>query len=74
MIHLDESTHLYERMIDLAPQAVQKIQDILSKNGDKQNGQSSGNGGQSQGQNGGQNQGQSQGQNQGGSDGQNYSW
>ncbi|KGP90153.1 spore protein [Pontibacillus chungwhensis BH030062] len=74
MIHLDESTHLYERMIDLAPQAVQKIQDILSKNGDKQNGQSSGNRGQSQGQNGGQNQGQSPGQNQGGSDGQNYSW
>ncbi|MCD5323866.1 MULTISPECIES: GerW family sporulation protein [Pontibacillus] len=74
MIHLDESTHLYERMIDLAPQAVQKIQDILSKNGDKQNGQSSGGRGQNQGQNGGQSQGQGPGQNQGSSDGQNYSW
>ncbi|WP_226036415.1 GerW family sporulation protein [Aquibacillus saliphilus] len=29
MIHLDENTHLYEKMIDLAPQAVEKIQEIL---------------------------------------------
>ncbi|MDL4841338.1 GerW family sporulation protein [Aquibacillus rhizosphaerae] len=35
MIHLDENTHLYEKMIDLAPQAIEKIQEIL-KNGKKQ--------------------------------------
>lgn len=36
MIHLDESTHIYERILDLAPQAVDKIQQMLnSKN--KQN-------------------------------------
>ncbi|MRH42849.1 sporulation protein YtfJ [Aquibacillus halophilus] len=29
MIHLDENTHLYEKMIDLAPQAIEKIQSIL---------------------------------------------
>ncbi|TCT24958.1 sporulation protein YtfJ [Melghiribacillus thermohalophilus] len=28
-IHLDESTHIYERMLDLAPQAVEKIQEML---------------------------------------------
>lgn len=36
MIHLDESTHLYEKMLDLAPQAVEKIQEIL-KNPQKKN-------------------------------------
>ncbi|QFT90187.1 putative spore protein YtfJ [Bacillus sp. THAF10] len=32
MLHLDESTHLYERLLDLAPQAVEKIQHILNNN------------------------------------------
>lgn len=36
MVHLDESTHLYERILDLAPQAVDKIQQIISEK--KQNG------------------------------------
>lgn len=37
MIHLDESTHLYERMIDVAPQAVDKIQQMFSKNNQSSN-------------------------------------
>lgn len=32
MVHLDESTHLYEKIIDLAPQAVEKIQQMFNKN------------------------------------------
>ncbi|MGD6795530.1 GerW family sporulation protein [Metabacillus indicus] len=32
MLHLDESTHLYERILDTAPQAVEKIQGIFKKN------------------------------------------
>lgn len=37
MVHLDESTHLYERILDLAPQAVEKIQQMFSnKNGSGQ--------------------------------------
>ncbi|MGE7765146.1 GerW family sporulation protein [Peribacillus sp. NPDC096540] len=32
MIHLDEGTHLLEKMMDLAPQVVEKIQSMLSKN------------------------------------------
>lgn len=39
MIHLDESTHLFERLLDLAPQAVEKIQSMMSNN---KNGQSNG--------------------------------
>ena len=31
-IHLDNSTHLYERLLDFAPQAVDKIQSLISKN------------------------------------------
>lgn len=31
MLHLDESTHLYEKILDLAPQAVEKIQQMMSK-------------------------------------------
>ncbi|MGE6378675.1 GerW family sporulation protein [Peribacillus muralis] len=31
MIHLDEGTHLLEKMMDLAPQVVDKIQSMLSK-------------------------------------------
>ncbi|MDQ0884533.1 GerW family sporulation protein [Peribacillus sp. V2I11] len=34
MVHLDESTHLYEKILDLAPQAVDKIQQMFNKNGD----------------------------------------
>jgi len=61
MIHLDENTHLYERMLDLAPQTVQKIQEVLSK-GSKKDGSSSGG-----------DQQQSQQQN-GKQDNQNFSW
>ncbi|WP_394235556.1 GerW family sporulation protein [Niallia oryzisoli] len=39
MVHLDESTHLYERILDLAPQAVDKIQQMMS-NKDNNNNQS----------------------------------
>ncbi|MGG7621013.1 GerW family sporulation protein [Bacillus coreaensis] len=35
MVHLDESTHLYEKILDLAPQAVDKIQQMMSKNKDQ---------------------------------------
>ncbi|HLR73822.1 MAG TPA: GerW family sporulation protein [Virgibacillus sp.] len=31
MVHLDESTHIYEKMLELAPQAVEKIQQILKE-------------------------------------------
>ncbi|OCA91387.1 sporulation protein YtfJ [Bacillus sp. FJAT-27225] len=31
MLHLDESTHLFERILETAPQAVDKIQQMLSK-------------------------------------------
>lgn len=61
MIHLDENTHLYERMLDLAPQTVQKIQEVLSKNSKKDQNSSGGENQQSQQQNGNQND-------------QNYSW
>jgi sporulation protein YtfJ len=45
MLHLDESTHLYEKILDLAPQAVDKIQQMMSKKdennqSDQQNNQS----------------------------------
>lgn len=45
MIHLDESTHLYERILDLAPQAVDKIQQMFNKK--SQNGEESGHSSQS---------------------------
>jgi sporulation protein YtfJ len=32
MLHLDESTHLYERILDAAPQTVEKIQNMFNKN------------------------------------------
>jgi sporulation protein YtfJ len=31
MLHLDESTHLLEKILDLAPQAVEKVQQMFSK-------------------------------------------
>jgi sporulation protein YtfJ len=39
MLHLDESTHLYEKILEMAPQAVDKIQQMFSnkdKNGSQQ--------------------------------------
>ncbi|WP_138415291.1 GerW family sporulation protein [Aquibacillus sediminis] len=33
MIHLNDQTHLYEKLIDLAPQAVEKIQEIIKSSG-----------------------------------------
>ncbi|MTH52840.1 sporulation protein YtfJ [Bacillus mangrovi] len=41
MLHLDESTHLYERILDSAPQTVEKIQKMFKKNDQHQNNQSS---------------------------------
>lgn len=35
MLHLDESTHLYEKLLELAPQTIEKIQQMLKKNKDK---------------------------------------
>lgn len=48
MVHLDENTHIFEKMIDFAPQVVEKIQQMLkeSSQGSKKNQQ------QQQGQNG----------------------
>ena len=37
MIHLDEGTHLLEKVLDLAPQVVDKIQSMMSKNDQKNN-------------------------------------
>ena len=39
MVHLDESTHLYEKILDLAPQAVDKIQQMFNKNGNENSSQ-----------------------------------
>lgn len=35
MLHIDESTHLVEKILDLAPSAVEKVQKMMSKNQDK---------------------------------------
>ncbi|NQD67709.1 sporulation protein YtfJ [Bacillus haikouensis] len=32
MLHLDESTHLIDRLLDLAPGAIEKIQGMMKKN------------------------------------------
>ncbi|WNF36059.1 GerW family sporulation protein [Bacillaceae bacterium IKA-2] len=32
MIHLDENTHLYEKLLDFAPQVVEKIQQMINGN------------------------------------------
>ncbi|MFJ7637564.1 GerW family sporulation protein [Peribacillus sp. NPDC097206] len=42
MIHLDEGTHLLEKMMDLAPQVVDKIQSMLAKKDNNQSRQDSG--------------------------------
>jgi sporulation protein YtfJ len=31
MVHLDENTHIYEKMLDFAPKAVEKIQQLLKE-------------------------------------------
>jgi sporulation protein YtfJ len=38
MLHLDESTHLYEKILELAPQAVDKIQQMFSNRDQAKNG------------------------------------
>ncbi|MCA0986360.1 GerW family sporulation protein [Guptibacillus algicola] len=38
MIHLDNTTHLYERLLDLAPQAIEKIQSMLQNMGNQGSG------------------------------------
>jgi sporulation protein YtfJ len=35
MLHLDESTHLYEKILEAAPQTVEKIQDMFKRNKDQ---------------------------------------
>lgn len=37
MIHLDEGTHLLEKVLDLAPQVVDKIQSMMSKKDQAEN-------------------------------------
>lgn len=44
MLHLDESTHLYEKILELAPQAVDKIQQMFNKNDSAQGSNQSGQG------------------------------
>jgi sporulation protein YtfJ len=39
MLHLDESTHLYEKILEVAPQAVEKIQQMFKKNNNGQQNQ-----------------------------------
>ena len=39
MVHLDESTHLYEKILDLAPQAVDKIQQMFENKNSNNNGE-----------------------------------
>lgn len=34
MVHLDQQTHIYEKMLDFAPQVVEKVQEII-KSADK---------------------------------------
>lgn len=37
MVHLDSSTHLYEKLLDFAPQVVEKIQQMVNNSGGNQN-------------------------------------
>ncbi|WP_456273750.1 GerW family sporulation protein [Bacillus sp. AK031] len=55
MLHLDENTHLFEKILDLAPGVLEKIQGMMKKN-NQNNGQGQGQSQQQQQQNGGQNQ------------------
>lgn len=33
MVHLDQRTHIYEKMLDFAPQVVEKVQQIIKESG-----------------------------------------
>jgi sporulation protein YtfJ len=35
MVHLDQQTHIYEKMLDYAPQVIEKIQQMLKENAPK---------------------------------------
>jgi sporulation protein YtfJ len=48
LLHLDESTHLYEKILELAPQAVDKIQQMFKKNNQGQQNNQSNQDGQQQ--------------------------
>jgi sporulation protein YtfJ len=48
MLHLDESTHLLEKILDLAPQAVEKVQQMFAKKNNENQNQSGNQGQQSQ--------------------------
>ncbi|MBM7584960.1 sporulation protein YtfJ [Bacillus pakistanensis] len=37
MLHLDENTHLLEKILDIAPGAIEKIQSMMNKNSQKNN-------------------------------------
>lgn len=37
MVHLDENTHLYEKLLEFTPQVVDKIQDMLKGSGNQNN-------------------------------------
>ncbi|MFC0557942.1 GerW family sporulation protein [Halalkalibacter alkalisediminis] len=39
MVHLDSNTHLYEKLLDFAPQVVEKIQQMMASNGGSQSAQ-----------------------------------
>ncbi|OIJ18245.1 sporulation protein YtfJ [Anaerobacillus alkalidiazotrophicus] len=43
MVHLDENTHLYEKLMDFAPQVVDKIQQMLGNNKNHNENQSTAN-------------------------------
>jgi sporulation protein YtfJ len=36
MVHLDQNTHIYEKMIDYAPQVIEKVQEMLKDTGRSQ--------------------------------------
>ena len=36
MVHLDQNTHIYEKMLDYAPQVVEKVQQIIKESGQNQ--------------------------------------
>ncbi|TMU85913.1 sporulation protein YtfJ [Bacillus sp. BHET2] len=46
MLHLDESTHLIDRLLDLAPGAIEKIQGMMKKDDHKQDNHNHGDHGQ----------------------------
>ncbi|KHF39304.1 GerW family sporulation protein [Halalkalibacter okhensis] len=40
MVHLDSNTHLYEKLLDFAPQVVEKIQQMVGNNSNNSSGNS----------------------------------